>query len=171
MSWHKYLNTTFHNYASCLDSWLCVCAREDGDRMQRYGRDKSERVDNIRPVHERAVKPPRDDLLYKMPTIKPALFASLLIVRPNGLVHLRDFAQIYGIYFPSVCHNSKQTLSHDTKPHAHRGHFCNTLGLVTSCSTVGWASVPAEAWYDTRIVYLHFESDSRSLYAHREGSI
>jgi hypothetical protein len=86
--------------------------------MQWYGMDKSERVDNTSPVHERAVKPPRDDLLYKMPTIKPSLFASLLIVRPNGLAHLRDFAQIYGIYFPSVCHNSKQTFFHDTKPHA-----------------------------------------------------
>jgi hypothetical protein len=124
VSWHKYLNTTFHNYVSCLDSWICVCAREDGDRLQRYGRDKSERVDNVTPPHERPIKPPWDDLPYKMPTIKPALFASLLIVRPSGLVHLREFAQIYGMYFPSVCHNSKQTLSHDTKPHAHRG---NTL--------------------------------------------
>jgi len=74
-----------------------------------------------------------------MPTIKPALFASLLIVRPSGLVHLRDFAQIHGMYFLSVCHNSKQTLSHYTNPHDHRGHFCSTLGLGSSCSTVGWA--------------------------------
>ena len=62
VSWHKYLNTTFHNHASCLDSWLCVCAREDGDRMQRHGRDKSERADYARPVY-RAVNPSWDDLL------------------------------------------------------------------------------------------------------------
>lgn len=138
MSWHKYLNTPFHKYASCLDSWLCVCAREDGDRMQRYGRDKCKRVDSASPVHERAVKPPWDDPLYKIPTIKPALFVSLLIGRPSGLVHLRDFAQIYGMYFLSVYHNSKQTLSHYNKPHAHRDNFCSTLGLLTSCSSVEW---------------------------------
>jgi hypothetical protein len=59
--------------------------------------------------------------------------------------------------------NSKQTyfLWHHTTPHAHCDDFCNTLGLLASCSTVGWASVPAEAWRDTRILNLHLESGSR----------
>jgi hypothetical protein len=110
-----------------------------------------------------------------MPTNKPALLASLLIVRPSGFVHLRDspkyMERIYRSCATTPGRNSKQTSSYDTKPHAHRDHFCGTLGLLTSCSTVGWASVPAEAWHDTRILYLHFKSDSRSLNAHRERNI